>query len=187
MEFLMYEVYKVFLQQKLPRVLSLMNEMLQFSLEKRIGDYFLMEQGTVIRIYGFVHPPYVLPSFLTLRIFSLEFIRKNIIVENENFINFKKSYEIKFPWVVGPFIIKSKVSFPIMDNLLKEMRFQRFPTINYDPHHVISIRRQVNKNKPFEHYEVEGMSESANWTYYTQVVKNEEDTQYGFTSCHHHI
>ena len=100
-----------------------MKEMLQFSLEKRIGDWFLMEEGTVIRVYGFVHPPYVLPSFLTHIIFSLELIRKKLIVENEHFINFNKSYEIKFPFVVGPFIIKIKVSLLVEENLLKEMRF----------------------------------------------------------------
>ena len=99
-----------------------MKEMLQFSLEKRIGDWFSMEEGTVIRVYGFVHPPYVLPAFLIPRIFALELIGKNLIVESEYFINFKKSTEIKFPWVVGPFIIKSRVSLPVVENLLKEMR-----------------------------------------------------------------
>ena len=131
--------------------------MLQFSPERRIGDLFLMEEGIVIGFYVFFHQPYILHAFLTPRIFSLELIRKKLIVENEHFINFKKSYENKFAWVVGPFIIKIKVSFPIVDNLLKEMRFQIVPSINYDPHHVISIRRQVNKNKPFEHHEVEGL------------------------------
>ena len=62
------------------------------------------------------------------------------------------------------------------------MRFQTTPTINYDPHHVITIRRQVNKNKPFEHHEVEGLAESSNWTNYPQVAQNEEDTQQGSTS-----
>ena len=55
MNFLMFEVYKVFFQQKLPRVLPLMKEMLQFSLEKRIGDWFLLEEGELIKVYGFVH------------------------------------------------------------------------------------------------------------------------------------
>ena len=82
-----------------------------------------MEEGTVVRVYVVVHPPYVLPTFLTPRIFSLELIRKKVIVENEHFINFKKSFEIKFPWVVGPFIIKSKDAFLVVENLLKEMIF----------------------------------------------------------------
>ena len=43
MNFLKFEVYNFFSKQKLPKVLPLMKEILQFSLEKRIGDYVLME------------------------------------------------------------------------------------------------------------------------------------------------
>ena len=151
-----------------------MKQMLQFSLERRIGDWFLMEEGTIIRVYGFVHQPYILLAFSTTRIFSLELIRKKFIVQNDQFINFKKSSEIKFPCVVFPFIIKSKVTFPVVDNLLKEMRFQTVVDVNYDPHHVISIRIQVNKNKPFEHQEVASLVESSNWMDYPQETWNEE-------------
>ena len=48
----------------------------------------------------------------------------------------------------------------------KEMKFQTDAVVNYDPHHFISIRRHVNNNKPFEHHEVAGMDESANWMDY---------------------
>ena len=101
MNFVMSKVYKLFFQQKLPRLLPVMKELSQFSSEKRIWDWFLMEEGTVIRLYGFVYKPYVLPAFLIPRIFLLEMIRKELIVENEHFINFKKSPEINFRWVVG--------------------------------------------------------------------------------------
>ena len=119
----MFEVYKTFFNQNFPRVLPVMKEILQFSLEKMIGYWFLMEEGAIIRVYGFVYPPYVLRTFLTPRIFSLYMIRQKLVVENEHFINFKKSSEIKFPWVIGPFIIKSRVSFPVVEYLLKEMEF----------------------------------------------------------------
>ena len=72
MNFLMYEVYKVFFEHKFPKMLSVMKELLQFSPKKRIGDWFLLEEGIVIIVYGFVHQPYVLPTFLTPGIFSLE-------------------------------------------------------------------------------------------------------------------
>ena len=72
-------MYKVFFQQNLPRVLPLMKEVLLFFLEKRTGDMVLMEEETVIRVYGFVHLAYVLPAFLTPIIFSLELIRKKLI------------------------------------------------------------------------------------------------------------
>ena len=101
MNFLISEVYKSFFKQKLPRVLPPLKEILHFSLEKRIGDWILMEEGIVIRVYGFVHPPYVLPAFLTPGIFSLDLIGQKLMVENEHFINFKKSSQIKFPWVVS--------------------------------------------------------------------------------------
>ena len=78
--------------------------------------------------------------FLTPKIFALELTRFKLIVENEHFINFKKSSEIKFPWVVGTFTIKRTDGLPVVENLLKEMKFQTDATINYDTHHVISIR-----------------------------------------------
>ena len=84
-------------------------------------------------------------------------------MENEHFLSFKKSYEIKFPWDVGPFTIKNMSSLQPIDNLLKEMGFQTNIVVNYDPHHIISIKRQVNKNKPFEHNEIAGVEECANW------------------------
>ena len=75
MKFLMSEVYNVFFQQKLPIFLPLMKEMLQFSHEKRIGDWFLLEEGTMIRLHGFFYQPYILPTFLNTRVFSLDLIR----------------------------------------------------------------------------------------------------------------
>ena len=62
------------------------------------------------------------------------------------------------------------------------MAFQTTTAINYDLHHVISIRKQVNKNKPTEHQEVEGLDETANWSYYPLETHNEEEIQQGSTS-----
>ena len=82
MNLFMEEVYKVFFEEKLPRVLPLMKEVLQFSPDRRIGDWFLLEEHTIILLYGFIHNPYILPAFLTPRVFSLELIRQKLIVEN---------------------------------------------------------------------------------------------------------
>ena len=68
MNFLMPKVYNAFFHKKFPKVLPQMKEMLQFSLEKRIGDWFLLEQGTIIRLYGFVHQPYIFPTFFTIKV-----------------------------------------------------------------------------------------------------------------------
>ena len=60
------------------------------------------------------------------------------------------------------------------------MGFQIEVSINYDPHQLIYIRMQVTKNNPFEHFEVAGLSKTANWLDYpheTQgVINMQEDS-----------
>ena len=134
MIFLMEEIYDIFFHEILPRVFPEMKETLQLSPSKRIGHWFLWSKyETIISSYGFVHQPYILPSFLTTREFSLEFIRQRLTVEEEHILSFKKSLDIKFPWVEGPYVVKSRVSLPIIDNLLKSMGFSLRAAINYDP------------------------------------------------------
>ena len=59
-------------------------------------------------------------------------------------------------------MIKSKATIPVVDSLLKEIDFKIVFAVNYDLNHVISIRRQLNKNLVFEHQEVEGLTEKEN-------------------------
>ena len=58
---------------------------------------------------------------------------------------------------------------------IREMGFLVEVVVNYDAHHVISNRRQANKNKPFEHSEVEGLSKAANWMDYPKDINNGEN------------
>ena len=67
---LMAEIYELFFQERLPRMFPEMRQFLQLENNKKIGDWFLIEFGTTIRLYGFVHPPYILPAFLTARVSS---------------------------------------------------------------------------------------------------------------------
>ena len=62
----------------------------------------------------------------------------------------------------------------MVENLLKEMRFQNDAAVNYDPHHIISIIIHVRKNKPFEHDEIAGMVESANWMDYPHETQRDD-------------
>ena len=78
-------------------------------------------------------------------------------------MNYKKPSGIKFPWTVGPLTIKIKSSLSMIESMLRAMGFSLGGAVSYDPHHVISDRRQADKNKPFEDSEVEGFSEAANW------------------------
>ena len=52
------------------------------------------------------------------------------------------------------------------------MNFMKATKVNYDPHHIISQRRQQNKNKPFEHQEVHGLANRDNLMYYQSDVNN---------------
>ena len=70
----------------------------------------------------------------------------------------------------------------MIEILLKEMGFQIATAINYDPHHIISIRKQVNQNKPFEHHEVKGLDEKENWLDYPSPMQNEDDMEEDSTS-----
>ena len=114
----------------------------------------------MIRVYAFSLQPYGLPNFLTLRVFALELVRKILTVEDEHFLSYKKPSRIIFPWTVGPLTIKSKSSLPTIEIMLREMGFSMEYSVNYDLHHIISDRRQENKNKTFEHFEVAGLSEA---------------------------
>ena len=97
MNFLMSYVYSALFQYRIPRALPQMRETLKFYPEKIIKDSFLSEHRKVIALYGFWHQPFVLPAFFTLRVYALELIKKRLIVENEHFMNFRKSSNIKFP------------------------------------------------------------------------------------------
>ena len=57
------------------------------------------------------------------------------------------------------------------------MNFKKDTTVNYDPHHVISQRRQLNKNKAFEHRVVEGLVERDNWMEYQTHMQDAEALQ----------
>ena len=153
---IMAKIYKLLFDDVLPRVLEDMRLMLQSSSEDKLGDWFLYKDFTVLRVYGFTGEPYRLPAFLTPRIFSLEFMRQRLCAEEEHFGEFKKYSNVKFPLKVGPFIFKNKSALLVIEKLLEVMDFQKDQRINYDPHHIISQRKQLNKNKPFDHQTIEG-------------------------------
>ena len=91
-------------------------------------------------------------------------MRQILCAEEEHFGAFKKSSNVKFPLKVGPFIFKNKSTLLVIENLLEVMDFQKEQRINYDPHHIISHRKQLNKNKPFDHQTIEGLDKIANLT-----------------------
>ena len=63
---------------------------------------------------------------------------------------------------MGPFIFKNKSALLVIEKLLEVMEFQKEEKMNYDPHQIISQRRQLKKNKPFDHQIVEGLDKMEN-------------------------
>jgi hypothetical protein len=158
----MSRVYSLIFNTILPRVLDDMRSYLQPNPENRVGDWVLFMHSTVIWVYGCHESPYLLPIFLTPRIFSLEFIRQRIISETEHFLKLHKASNLKFPFIIGPFIVKSRSCLSQVQAKLKEFGFAQLQGRRYDPHQIISKRRQMNKHAPYEHEQVEGFDKLEN-------------------------
>ena len=102
-----------------------------------VGDWFLYKDFTVIRVYRFKKSPYMLPSFLIPRLFSLEFLRHRLFVEQEHFVKHKKGSNIKFKYTIEPFVASNNGALQIVEDILKGMNFKKEQAINYDPKGII--------------------------------------------------
>ena len=67
----------------------------------------------------------------------------------------------------------------IVEKLLENMDFKKEQKVNYDPYHIISLRKQANKNKPFDHQVVEGLKELANLSHFMENPGSNESTSSG--------
>ena len=114
-------IYKLIIDQELPRVIEMMRTNLQIGSEI-IGDWFLYAKYTEIRLYGFTGNLFLLPTFLTNKIFSLEFVRQMIHIEKKNFMNIKKGCNISFHYTIGCFVIKTSQIVQILIDILDSMK-----------------------------------------------------------------
>jgi hypothetical protein len=92
----------------------------------------------------------------------MEFIRKRIILETDHFLKLHKASNLKFPFIIGTFIIKYRSCLSQIQGKLKEFGFAQLQGRRYDPHQIISKRRLVNKQAPYEHEHVDGFDKLAN-------------------------
>jgi hypothetical protein len=105
---IMSRVYNLIFNTNLPRVLEDMKSYLQPNPKNREGDWVLFMHSIVIWVYGCQEPPYLLLIFLTPIVFALDFIRKKIISETEHFLKLCKASNLKFPFIIGPFVVKTR-------------------------------------------------------------------------------
>ena len=79
-----------------PRISEYIEKILQFSEHNMIGDWYLYQNHTEIRVYGSSLVPYKLPKYLPIRLFSLEYIRHILNSDAINFLAAKKKTQFKF-------------------------------------------------------------------------------------------
>ena len=106
--------------------------------EEGIGDWFQMQKYSVIRVYGFSAAPFMLPIFFTPLEFALELIRQRISANEEHFTAHRKDSWIKYPINLGPFSVKKPTVLPMVEKVLKAMKFQVTHAQNYNPKGIIS-------------------------------------------------
>ena len=68
-----------------PMISKELKNKLQLSPQKKLGDWFLFEDHTIIRVYGFEDEPFLLPSFLTPRIYASKYISQIFSLDHEHF------------------------------------------------------------------------------------------------------
>jgi hypothetical protein len=77
-----------------PRISVSYQQKLQLHPSLRIGDWFLFNEFTVIRIYGFELEPYQLPIYIPPRLFSLEYCRQRLMIDQLYFVSKKKKKKL---------------------------------------------------------------------------------------------
>ena len=73
-----------------PRISEEMKKILQLSEQSKVGDWYLYEKYTEIRVFGTNLLPYKLPKHPPMRIFALEYIRQILNSDSINFMEAKK-------------------------------------------------------------------------------------------------
>ena len=61
--------------------------------------------------------------YLTPSVFTVELIRQRIYADEEHFTTHRKDSWIKYPINFGPFIVKKPTSLPLVENVLKDIKF----------------------------------------------------------------
>ena len=72
----------------------------------------------MIRVYGYEHQPYRLPSFLTPRVFSLEVLRQRLQSDELHFSSKKHNSNFKDLITVGPFTVNNRATIELIDDMM---------------------------------------------------------------------
>lgn len=120
----MSTAYKIIYNVSPLRILPQRNAILQVRKDIKVGDWYLFEDYTEIRVYGSKLPPYHLLVFMPMRTFALEFIPQRLHADQIHFVLVKKGYMFKLGKLIGHFIVNTRQAFQRIEDLLKEMNFE---------------------------------------------------------------
>jgi hypothetical protein len=149
-----------------PMINDEVQRILHLSDHTKVGDWYLYQNHTKIRVYGCELAPYKFPKYLPVRIFSLEYIRQMINSDDIHFVSLKKKRQLRIKGQIGSFICNNRGVGEEVDRLLKEMKFFMSFTWHYDPYGIISEMRIKNKNISYvdeSRPEVDKFSNQTGW------------------------
>ena len=78
-----------------------------------------------IRIYGYELPPYKFSKYLPMRLFSLEYFRKMIGVDEVQLLDSRKKTQFKMKNQMGSFTFNTKEVGPEDDKILQQFKFKK--------------------------------------------------------------
>jgi hypothetical protein len=102
-----------------PRINEEIQRILHLTDLAKTSDWYLYQNHTEIKVYGCELAPYILPKYLLMRIFALEYIRKMINSDDIHFVSMKKKQQLRIKGKIGSFICNSQGSGEEADILLK--------------------------------------------------------------------
>ena len=149
-----------------PRINEEIQRILHLSYLEKMGDWYLYQVHTEIRVYGCELAPYKLPMYFPVRIFSLEYIRQMINSDDIHFVSLKKKQQLRIKGKIRSFICNSRGIGEEADRLLKEMKFFVSFIWHYDTRGTILEMRIKNKNIPYVHTsrpEIEKFIDKIEW------------------------
>jgi hypothetical protein len=97
-----YPVSCLLMRSPPPRISTEIQKALQLSKKYKIGDWYLYEDHTVIRVYGCELCPYRLPKYVPMRLFALEYYRQLIQSDLTHFPQLQKESPPQVQTPVGP-------------------------------------------------------------------------------------
>ena len=147
-----------------PRITYEMQKILQLSKNYKLGDWYLYQDHTVIRVYGCELDPYRMPRYVLMRLFALEYFRQFGNADLVHFHSENKKVQLKVRNQLCRFLYnKREEGWKEVDMILESLQLEtRFRWVPYDPNHFISLRRVKHKLGGYTHIRLPHIEKYAN-------------------------